>query len=49
MKRLIFIAGGIALSGAAIASSTGQPFFIWFGLGFIGAILVIVGIVSTEN
>lgn len=49
MKKLIFLASGLAFSAAVIAHVTNQGWLASGFLGFIGAVFLIVGIVDSEN
>ena len=44
MNKLLLLAGGLTISGAVIAYLSGQGLGTTIFLGFIGAILLIIGI-----
>lgn len=49
MKRLFLILSALAFSGSLIAGTTDQGALVVVGLGFVGALLLIGGLVEKRS
>lgn len=49
MKKISIIAGALALSGALVAFYSNQPWIVSFPLALVAVVLLVVGVVASEN